>query len=39
VLGIGVSPAAAALAPETWAAPTPRIHHAKHRLAAHAEVR
>jgi hypothetical protein len=39
VLGIGVSPAAAALAPETWAAPTPRIHHAKHRLAAHAEAR
>jgi hypothetical protein len=39
VLGIGVPPAAVALAPETRAATTPRIHHAKHRFAAHAEVR
>jgi hypothetical protein len=39
VLGIGVSPAAAALAPETRAAATPKIHHAKHRFAPHAEVR
>jgi hypothetical protein len=38
VLGIGVPPTAAALAPETGAA-TLKIHHAKHRFAAHAEVR
>jgi hypothetical protein len=39
VLGMGVSPAAAALAPETRVAATARIHHARHRFAAHAEVR
>jgi hypothetical protein len=39
VLGIGIPPAAAALAPETRVAATPRIHHARHRFAAHAEVR
>ena len=39
VLGIGVPPAAAALAPETRATATPKIHHVKHRFAAHAEVR
>ena len=39
VLGIGVPPTASALAPETRVAATPRIHHAKHRFAAHAEVR
>ena len=39
VLGIGVPPTASALAPETSVAATPRIHHAKHRFAAHAEVR
>jgi hypothetical protein len=38
-LGIGVPPAASALAPETRATATPKIHHAKHRFAAHAEVR
>jgi hypothetical protein len=39
VLGIGIPPAAAALAPETRAAATPKIHHAKHRFVAPAEVR
>jgi hypothetical protein len=39
VLGIGVPPTAAALAPETRAAATLKIHHAKHRFAAHAEGR
>jgi hypothetical protein len=38
VLGIGVSPTAAALAPETRAATTP-IYHTKHRVAVHSEVR
>lgn len=37
--GFGVPPTAAALAPETRAAATPKIHHAKHRVAANAEVR
>jgi hypothetical protein len=39
VLGIGIPPEAAALSPETRAAATPKIHHAKHRFVAPAEVR
>jgi hypothetical protein len=40
VLGIGVPPAAVALAPETKAATTSKMRHAKHRfVAAPAEVR
>jgi hypothetical protein len=40
VLGIGIPPAAAALAPETRAAATSKMRHAKHRFTAvPAEVR